>query len=132
MTAFPMRRGDVYWVNLVMVKGSEANKTRLGVTVSNDAANRAVTRSGRGVVTVVPITSNVDRVFSFQVLLPAGECGLGVDSKAQAEQLRAAAVDRLGTRIGALHPTTLDKLDSALRTHSPSDVDHRAQIRCPL
>ncbi|WP_424536086.1 type II toxin-antitoxin system PemK/MazF family toxin [Sphaerisporangium viridialbum] len=99
------------------MRGSEANKTRPGVIVSNDAANRAAARSGRGVVTVVPITSNVDRVFSFQVLLPADECGLTVDSKAQAEQLRAVAVDRLGTWIGSLHPATLSKLDSALRTH---------------
>lgn len=117
VTALPMRRGDVYWVTLDPVRGSEANKTRPGVIVSNDAANRAAARSGRGVVTVVPITSNVDRVFSFQVLLPADECGLTVDSKAQAEQLRAVAVDRLGTWIGSLHPATLSKLDSALRTH---------------
>lgn len=112
-----MRRGDIYWVDLDPAKGSEANKTRPAVIVSNDAANRAASRNGRGVVTVVPITSNVDRVFSFQVLLDAGVSGLTVPSKAQAEQLRAVAVDRLGSRVGSLSPATLAELDAALRLH---------------
>ncbi|WP_308249761.1 type II toxin-antitoxin system PemK/MazF family toxin [Sphaerisporangium fuscum] len=112
-----MRRGDIHWVDFEPVKGSEANKTRPAVIVSNDAANRAAARNGRGVVTVVPITSNIERVFSFQVLLHADECGLPVDSKAQAEQLRAVAVNRLGSRIGSLTPKTLKKLDNALRVH---------------
>ena len=81
-----MRRGDVYWVDLEPARGSEANKTRPAVIVSNDAANRAARRTGRGVVTVVPITSNVGRVYPFQVLLRAADCGLTADSKAQAEQ----------------------------------------------
>jgi mRNA interferase MazF len=38
-------------------------------------------RLGRGVVTVLPVTSNVGRAFPFQVLLPADETGLRVDSR---------------------------------------------------
>lgn len=112
-----MRRGEVYLVDFEPIRGSEANKTRPAVIVSNDAANRAAERSGRGVVTVVPVTSNVDRIFPFQVLLDAGECGLNKDSKAQAEQVRAVASARLGRRLGALQSTTLARLDDALRIH---------------
>lgn len=112
-----MRRGEVYLVDLEPVRGSEANKARPAVIVSNDAANRAVERSGRGVVTVVPITSNIDRIFPFQVFLAAGECGLTVDSKAQAEQVRAVAPTRLSRRLGALPAVTLGRLDGALRIH---------------
>jgi mRNA interferase MazF len=112
-----MRRGDIYWVDLEPVRGSEANKTRPAIIVSNDAANRAAQRSGRGVVTVVPITSNTDRIFPFQVLLPATECGLGNDSKAQAEQVRSVAVARLSHRAGTVPDDLLAKLDTALRTH---------------
>jgi mRNA interferase MazF len=112
-----MRRGDVYWVNLEPARGSESNKTRPAVIVSNDAANRAAERAGAGVVTVVPITSNIARVFPFQVLLTATDCGLAADSKAQAEQVRAVAADRLGRRIGAVPKTVLRQLDEALRTH---------------
>ena len=45
-------------------------------------------RLGRGVVTVVPVTSNTGRVHPFQVLLRSSETGLTIDSKAQAEQIR--------------------------------------------
>lgn len=40
---------------------------------------------------MVPITSNVARVFAFQVALPAELTGLRVDSKAQAEQVRSVS-----------------------------------------
>jgi mRNA interferase MazF len=112
-----MRRGDLYWVDFEPIRGSEANKTRPAVVVSNDAANRSAQRAGRGVITVVPVTSSVERVFPFQVLLRAAECGLPNDSKAQAEQVRAVAFDRIGNHIGALPRKTLEKLDNALRLH---------------
>lgn len=112
-----MRRGEIYLVALDPVRGSESNKTRPAVVVSNDAANRVAERIGRGVVTVVPVTSNAVRVYPFQVALRAAECGLATDSKAQAEQIRAVTVERLGRRIGKLSPATLRLLDDALRTH---------------
>lgn len=112
-----MRRGDIYWVDLEPVRGSESNKVRPAVIISNDAANRAAERSGRGVVTVVPITSNTDRIFPFQVLLPAAECGLDKDSKAQAEQIRSVAIARLRHRAGTVPRGLLAELDEALRIH---------------
>jgi len=112
-----MRRGDIYLVDLEPVTGSEASKTRPAVIVSNDAANRGAERRGRGLVTVVPITSNVDRVFSFQALLTAVDCGLRTDSKAQAEQVRTVAIERLRGRVGAVPPASLRQIDEALRLH---------------
>ena len=112
-----VRRGDIYWVALDPALGSEANKTRPAVVVSNDAANRAARRTGRGVVTVVPVTSNVGRVYPFQVMLKAADCGLACDSKAQAEQVRTISTDRVGRRIGAVPTHVLGRLDGALRTH---------------
>lgn len=55
---------------------------------------------GRGVVTVVPITGNIRRVYPFHVRLAARSCGLSRDSKAQAEQIRAIAIERLRRRVG--------------------------------
>lgn len=91
-----MRRGEIRWVDLEPVRGSEANKWRPAVIVSNDSANRTAERLVRGVITVVPITSNVERVYPFQVLLPAGASGFEQDSKAQGEQVRSIDVERLG------------------------------------
>lgn len=78
-----MRRGEVRLVDLDPVRGSEANKRRPAVVVSNDRANAVAERLGRGVVTVVPLTSITARIFPFQVFVPADQGGLRVDSKAQ-------------------------------------------------
>jgi len=112
-----MRRGEVRLVDLNPARGSEANKQRPAVIVSNDRANSTVTRLGRGVVTVVPLTSNVHKVFPFQVLLPADLTGLQVDSKAQAEQVRSVAVERLGKVLCHLSPVLMREVDEALRLH---------------
>lgn len=112
-----MRRGDIALVDLDPSRGSEANKRRPAVVVSNDGANTAATRRGRGVVTVVPVTTNVERVHPFQVLLPAVGTGLRSDSKAQAEQVRSVDVTRLGERIGRVPAPLMSELDEALRLH---------------
>lgn len=112
-----MRRGEIRLVDLEPVVGAEADKRRPAVLVSNDGANSTAQRLGRGVVTVVPVTSNTRRVYPFQVLLPAVDTGLPGDSKAQAEQLRAVAVERVGELIGVMTTDLLAALDEALRVH---------------
>src|SRR3954471_6208093 len=112
-----MRRGEIVLVDLEPAKGPEANKRRPAVIVSNDGANTTAERLGRGVVTVVPVTSNTDRIHPFQVLLPADETGLDLDSKAQAEQVRSVAVERVGRQLGVVRGELLMALDEALRLH---------------
>jgi mRNA interferase MazF len=112
-----MQRGEIRLVNLDPVVGSQANKRRPAVVVSNDAANATAARLGRGVVTVVPVTSNVARVYPFQVKLPAKATGLRTGSKAQAEQVRSVAVQRVGPRVGRLSAEIMEQLDEALRLH---------------
>jgi mRNA interferase MazF len=112
-----MRRGEIVTVTLDPVRGSEASKIRPAVVVSNDAANATATRLGRGVITVVPVTSNTARIYPFQVLLPAGQTGLPQDSKAQAEQVRSVAVERVGRQVGRLPAALVSELDQALRIH---------------
>lgn len=91
-------------------------KTRPAVVVSNDGANRRAVQLGRGVVTVVPVTSNTDRIFPFQVLLEDVP-GLRVASKAQAEQVRSVSVERVGRVLGSVPPALIKELDRALRLH---------------
>jgi mRNA interferase MazF len=118
-----MRRGEIRLVDLDLdldldpVRGAEANKRRPAVIVSNDGANSTAQRLGRGVVTVVPVTSSTGRVYPFQVMLPASVTGLERDSKAQAEQVRSVAVERVGTLVGVVPPELLASLDEALRLH---------------
>ena len=112
-----MRRGEIRLVDLDPARGAEAAKRRPAVIVSNDGANATAERLGRGVVTVVPVTSNVTRVHPFQVLLDAATTGLDRDSKAQAEQVRSVDVERVGARIAVLDRDLVTELDEALRLH---------------
>lgn len=112
-----MRRGEIRLVDLEPVRGSESNKRRPAVIVSNDGANTTAARLGRGVVTVVPVTSNTERVYPFQVLLRASATGLERDSKAHAEQVRSIAVERIGARLGILPTPVMTEVDQALRLH---------------
>lgn len=112
-----MLRGEVRLVDLDPARGAEASKRRPAVIVSNDAANGTAARLGHGVVTVVPVTSNVERIYPFQVLIPAGAGGLPRDSKAQAEQVRSIAAERIGDRLGQLPAPLMTSLDHALRLH---------------
>ena len=104
-------------VDLDPVRGSEASKRRPAVIVSNDGANTTAARLQRGVITVVPVTSNVARIYPFQVMLPAAQCGLPRDSKAQAEQVCSIAVERVGRRVGQLPASLVSDLEDALRLH---------------
>jgi mRNA interferase MazF len=116
-TDWPMRRGEIRLVDLEPTRGSDADKRRPAVIVSNDRANATAERLGRGVVTIVPVTSSVSRVFPFQTLLPAQATGLKVDSKAQAEQVRSVSLERVGPVLGRVSGRLLADLDDALRLH---------------
>lgn len=112
-----MLRGEIRLVDLDPVVGAEASKRRPAVIVSNDGANATAARLGLGVLTVVPLTSNVARVHPFQVELPAQTTGLHADSKAQAEQVRSVAVQRIGPCLGRLPADLMEEIEEALRLH---------------
>jgi mRNA interferase MazF len=110
-------RGDVRWMEFGPGHVGESSGRRPAVIVSNNGANGAAARRGKGVVTVVPLTTNTDVVHRFQVLLPAEACGLPETSKAQVQQIRALAVNRVGPRMGTVPPHLMREIDEALRLH---------------
>ena len=107
-----MQRGEVCWVNLDPVVGSEVGKRRPAVVLQNDLANATSTT-----VTVIPLSSNAQRVYPFQVRIPTGEGGLRDESKALCEQIRTVSRERIGERIGALPPERLGEIRAALDRH---------------
>lgn len=111
-------RGDIAWADFEPAVGSEADKIRPAVVVSNDGANYRAWQIGGGMVTVVPLTSRTRPLYPFQVLLPATrETGLRVTSRVQTEQIRAVSVARVGERIGRAPADLMDALDDAIRLH---------------
>lgn len=108
-----MKRGEIYYANLSPVIGSEIDKCRPVLIVSNDANNSAAST-----VTILPITSNVSRVYPFEVLLNPEESGLSKPSKVQAQQVRTISKQRIsGNGVGCLNHDLMQLVDAALKLH---------------
>src|SRR5690348_12525084 len=107
--SFP-RRGEVYWVHLDPTVGTEIAKIRPALIISNDIGNEYSAR-----VIVAPIISATAKVYPFEVLVPAGEGGLGQASKVALDQIRAIDTQRLGHRIGILDAGRMAEVDQAIR-----------------
>lgn len=78
-----IKRGKIYIANLDPTIGGEIRKTRPVLVVSNDINNKY-----NLTVSVLPITSNTDKIFPFEVFLPKGTGNLPKDSKIKADQIR--------------------------------------------
>ena len=101
-----MLRGEVWWVEFDPAVGSEIRKTRPGVVVSNNSANRNLDR-----VIVVPLTSNTDRIYPGEARVTVA----GKESKAMADQIMTADKGRLKSRIDVLSKADLLAVELALR-----------------
>ena len=102
----PPRRGDVYWVALDPALGSEIQKTRPAVIVSNNSCNAFGAR-----VVVLPLTSNVDSLYPGEALVTVK----GKPSRALGDQIRSLDKSRLRSRIETLSQDELLAVDEALR-----------------
>jgi mRNA interferase MazF len=113
-----MRRGEIRMVTFGPGIGSEEPRVRSpAVIVSNDGANQTARSLGHGVVTIVPVTANVERIHPFQTLLRAALTGLAQDGKAQAEQIRSVDVADVGECVGDVPPAIMFALHDAMRLH---------------
>lgn len=107
-----IRRGDVFLVNFDPTTGAEARKTSPAVIVSNDINNEH-----SPIVSIAPITSNVTRVYSFEVEVLRGEGGLKARSKVMINQTRAVDKLRLLGKLGRLPTGIMSAVDQALKLH---------------
>ena len=112
MVTGSIKRGDVFLVNFDPTLGAEVRKTRPAVVVSNDISNLH-----SPIVSIAPITSNVSRIYSFEVEIPSGTGGLRSRSKVMVNQTRAVDKLRLTKKTGRLSKEVMNRLDSALRLH---------------
>ncbi|MCK4608468.1 MAG: type II toxin-antitoxin system PemK/MazF family toxin [Gammaproteobacteria bacterium] len=108
-----MKRGEIYFANLNPTIGSEINKTRPVLIVSNEANNRVAST-----ITIVPITSNTKKVYPFEVLLKQNDSKLTKCSKAQCHQIRTISKQRITTlKAGNINQGTMIQIENALKLH---------------
>ena len=87
-------------------QGGEIRKRRPAVIVSNDAANRHLSR-----VQVVPLTTATGRVYPSEAVVRVGSRR----HKAMADQIATAAKARMTMRLGNLSSPDMDAVERALR-----------------
>jgi len=109
-----MKRGELYWADLVPRSGSEQTGRRPVIVVSHDGFNQ--TPGWRSVI-VVPVSTSASqaRRGPTVVTLMAGSAGLAKVSVALCHQVTTLDRAKLDKRIGALAPEHLLDIEAALR-----------------
>jgi len=100
-----LKRGEVYWLAFDPSVGSEIQKTRPAVIVSNDAANQALNRT-----LVVPLSSQTARVYPGEALVDLN----GEPRKAMADQLTTASKQRFRSRLGQISSQDMERIEDAI------------------
>ncbi len=120
MDEFP-KRGEIYLVSLDPTIGSEINKTRPALVISNNVNNQL-----SKTVTVIPITSQVKKVYPFEVFISSQDSGLPKDSKAKCDQIRTIDKMRLVKLLGRLKSEKMKEIAKALAIHLDLGMDYNS------
>jgi mRNA interferase MazF len=108
-----MKRGEIYFAVLNPTVGSEIQKTRPVLIVSNNIANKY-----SQLVAIVPITSQVKKVYNFEVFLDKDTSGLNKDSKVACHQIRTISKLRIsGNKVGMLDDKLMNQVEYSLSLH---------------
>jgi mRNA interferase MazF len=101
-----MQRGEVWWVDFGPSSGSEIRKTRPAVIVSNNMANRLLSR-----VQVIPLSSNIENIYPSEALVTVR----AKQSKAMADQIVTTDKSRLKELAGRLSDSDMKAVEKALK-----------------
>ena len=107
-----IRRGDLLLIDFSPALAGEANFTRPAVVVTNNIAN-----ANSPVVIVIPLTSSLERVYPFELLLPVERTGLDRDSKAQPQYIRHVSTERIRKTLGHLPDDLMKALEAKVKSH---------------
>lgn len=107
-----IRRGDIVLVNFDPAMRHEAAAERPAVVLTNNIANAVAP-----VIVVVPLTTNLERVYPHELVLPVYRSGLEHESKAQVHLIRHVSKERVVKVLSHLPEDLMRELDGRLREH---------------
>jgi mRNA interferase MazF len=102
-----IKRGDVFWIDFDPSKATEIKKRRPALIVSHDVMNEYSSR-----VIVAPITSQLKKVFSFELEIKGTA---GIKGKILLDQLRTVDKSRLEKKMGALTIQELQEVNAIIK-----------------
>ena len=109
-----MKRGEVYWADLVPRSGSEHTGRRPVILVSHDGFNQ--TPAWKSII-VVPISTSASQAKRGPTVveLPGGSAGLPKASFAVCHQVTTLDRAKLTRKVGTLPPEFLQEVEGALK-----------------
>jgi len=112
MMGYP-KKGEIYLVNFDPTIGHEVKKKRPAVIISNNIHNQF-----SPLVTVAPLSSNINKVYPFEVYIPKESAGLNENSKIMIIQLRSIDKKRLINKIGNIEDKEIiNKINKMISEH---------------
>jgi mRNA interferase MazF len=109
-----MKRGEVYWADLVPHSGSGQTGRRPVIVVSHDGFNQTPAWKS---ISVVPISTSASQGQRGPTVveLPGGSAGLTKASVAVCHQVTTLDRAKLTRKIGGMPPDLLGEVDNALK-----------------
>jgi mRNA interferase MazF len=106
-----IKRGDIFWVDLDPVEGSEQAGRRPVLIVQNDIGNEFSPTT-----IIAPMTTTrFLKEYPTNVFIPKATAGVKFDSMVLLSQVRVIDKSRLASKLGHLSVSYMDKVDKALK-----------------
>lgn len=106
-----VKRGDVFWVDFGLTKGSEQGGVRPAVVVQNDIGNKY---SPTVIVCIISSEIKKKELPTHVLLSEYKKYGLTKPSQVMAEQMKVRDKTQLGDYIGTIDGEVMSKIDKAI------------------
>jgi mRNA interferase MazF len=106
-----IRRGEIYWVNWHPGRGSEQSRLRPALVIQNDIGNRYSPTT-----IVAALTTAVEKLYPFLVIVTAKESGLPRDSTVNLAVILTIDKTRLTSKCGELGEAKMSEVAEAIKS----------------
>ena len=105
-----IERGEIYWADWSLGRGSEQSGLRPALVIQNDVGNQYSPTT-----IVAAITTALTKTYPFVVAITASESGLSEDSSINLSAVMTISQTRLGEKCGQLGAAKMSEVDMAIK-----------------